>query len=352
MGYYNMANTLALWVSPIILLLGLLGNVINIIVLHSDNYKSTYSWRLVLTFLAVADLCNLLLGLLPLWIGLLLYGAFSTLYYHTKWLCKFVKFFENYASHLMSWTTVLVSIDRVLAIAKPFDYPRLCAAWKIVLGWLIICTVFLLTDIVIFYLFDVIDVVHLPTSDTDQTIFAQNSSDVTFQACITSPYNDDMWDSYMTYNLVVTFLPFFGILIANLFIIKTMYKSRKNLAAVTQDRASIILLNSTTAMLITMALTYLLLTTPKQVFKMGLNEAWWSTLNVDSLEHNIGMLFISILLILVYYFNSSVNFLLYCFSGKQFRQAVKKTLFCKGGRAPVYTNHAQAVSVIPNREAI
>lgn len=133
-------------------------------------------------------------------------------------------------------------------------------------------------------------------------------------------------------NVLFVLLPFGFIITSNLAVIYRLWRS--NSIARAQDfvgSARARPITSSTLMLLAVSAAFLLTTTPLAVHLLGV-EYWLQSADAQKiarirLSHCVCSL--------VYYAGSSVNFLLYCFSGSRFRRALKETLtFARVTRNP------------------
>lgn len=124
-------------------------------------------------------------------------------------------------------------------------------------------------------------------------------------------------------NVLFVLLPFVFIITSNLAVIWRLWRS--NSVAKAQDfvgSARARPITSSTMMLMAVSAAFLLTTTPLAVHLLGV-ESWLQSGDAQTiarirLSHSVCSL--------VYYAGSSVNFLLYCFSGSRFRRALRETL--------------------------
>ena len=118
---YQLSRKLLLYVPPILLVIGTIGNLLSFIVLRAHGSKvSTYSY---LAALAVMDLFVLYVGLLRLWIAQLTGLDIKD---QSDWLCKFVVFFGYVCSDSAVWFIIVVTIERYIAVQYPLKASIMC----------------------------------------------------------------------------------------------------------------------------------------------------------------------------------------------------------------------------------
>ena len=116
-------NLLTLCVPPIIITIGILGNMqCAIVLLRSALAKFSSSH-----YLAAISLANILYILLFLlqWITLLGYNG-----YHRPVICPLSFLLSNIASFLSMWLPVCFCVDRYIAISWPAEAPKLCTVLR------------------------------------------------------------------------------------------------------------------------------------------------------------------------------------------------------------------------------
>lgn len=108
--------------SPIVFAIGVPGNLITITVLLRSNYKKT-STSVFLTFVAIADLCVLLL-VLPRWWIIHVFDVDIRLVSNV--FCK-LHWFMAYATGCMSTAClVAVTVERIISITRPYKVKTWC----------------------------------------------------------------------------------------------------------------------------------------------------------------------------------------------------------------------------------
>uniref|UniRef100_A0A8W8KE29 G-protein coupled receptors family 1 profile domain-containing protein n=1 Tax=Magallana gigas TaxID=29159 RepID=A0A8W8KE29_MAGGI len=107
---YKLKQNLILYVSPVLLVFGIIGNLLSFIVLNGQTKKmSTYSY---LSALAIMDLAVLIVGLLRLWVAEITGSSINDV---SDVTCKLVQFLGYVCSDSSVWLIVTVTTERYIA---------------------------------------------------------------------------------------------------------------------------------------------------------------------------------------------------------------------------------------------
>jgi hypothetical protein len=116
-SFYNAYN---LYVPPVLMVLGTVGNLVSLFVLNQPNYRRT-STGFYMMSLALADWHYVSNGLIHHYLR----RNFGSVVVSTLF-CRSLLFFLFCGSALSSWTLVLMTYDRMVAIVFPLKAPVLC----------------------------------------------------------------------------------------------------------------------------------------------------------------------------------------------------------------------------------
>ena len=114
------AATLWVYVGPCIFIIGLCGNILILAVMSQRRMRGT-STCVYLQWMAVADLCVLVSGMITEWVEALFDIVFKEL---DKHLCKLEKFMFYTSSDTSIWILVLFTVDRFVAVCFPLQHRR------------------------------------------------------------------------------------------------------------------------------------------------------------------------------------------------------------------------------------
>ena len=268
-----------LWLSPILLLLGIGGNILSIVVLSRPDLRKSAT-SVFLIALAVADSLFLITGLLKHWLVPLIDFDVRKI---NDTSCKVHVMMTYVARYTTRWVLVCLSSERYVAVLFPTHHKTLFTRVKALIVVAILFAFFCIVCVQMYVIFG------LTNRETCSPLPAYAN------------YWSGTWQQIDT--IVSSLLPFVIMLtvtisiIVKLFIIKSPDKSNK--------------VTSVTRTLLAVNLVFLLTTMPQGVvFAMG-NGFYMYPLKTVAIAH-----FTSGMLV---YVNSAVNFYLYVLTGRRFR---------------------------------
>ena len=287
--------------SPVIFFPGIIGNVLVLVVVLGSTFRKT-SVGFLLCALAVADNGTLISCLLLPWIKDLFPFMLDAV---SLTGCRVWMFGYNFFPQLSSWTIVLVTFERLIAVIKPLHSQIMCSHGRIVTAWIIVCA-FLV-------------VVNIPS-----LTFLYY---VSYGYCYEKKNDRILW----FYISMWTIIPMIIVTLLNAVIIfriiqQVKSKHQRTLNATSGGRhlrgrsenfKSVI---SVTIMLITCSSVFILISVMRSISVMYIfkSSSWTlEKLVFDDVSFNIC------------YSNFAINFLLYCVSGRKFRKAMFKVLCCR-----------------------
>ena len=283
---------LFLYISPVIILFGTLGNILSLVVLQSRHYKSTPT-TIALSALALADIAVLNTGPLRQWIKLVsginvrLFGNIS---------CK-IHFGFTYLSRSLSGNILaLTSLERVLCVWFPLRVGEWVTKRRMLIAVFLVTIVYLLC--------------HLPLF-IDVSINTYSGGDCFYSGALFALIW--RWADFAMY----CFIPFLIILVCNALIIIGLRRAAINRKKKfnQEDKKT----SSTTVMLVVVGVVFLLTISPSAIFFIGVSYRVWP----DRTYHDVAKIWLAFSVTLqLSYINNAVNFLLYCCTGTKFRQAL------------------------------
>jgi hypothetical protein len=96
----------------IIILIGVIGNLFNILILSHKSMRNNSTFRFLL-YLAIVDLLVLLVGTTD---AFLTFGFLLFIRIHSDFICKVHTFFTYFLTHMSSFTLSIVSVDRAFIV--------------------------------------------------------------------------------------------------------------------------------------------------------------------------------------------------------------------------------------------
>lgn len=318
---YAVSKLLWIYVSPVLLGLGTVGNLLSILVLCRHPI-----WRLstspFFVSLALADMFVLYTGLLRRWL-LHLYDVDIRVLSDVG--CR-IHVFCVYASlHFSAWVLVLVTLSRFLSVCFPLKAKTICTRKKSKLS---ICVAFV--AILVVNLHELI-----ARQFQNNYVSGPNGTFTVKIICghISSGYAEFFKNIWPWIDLGISSgVPFAVIIVCNSCIVwKVIVSHRFGKKALTrvnriQDRR----VSSMTVVLLVLNTVFLVTTAPSRIFLIG-SPAW----HEEATPHKEAVLQLFWALVnLLMYMNNAVNFILYCVSGTQFRNELKSLILW--GKSQVY----------------
>lgn len=318
--HYNESNTssgeldatddmLKLYISPLLLVLGTIGNILAFVVLVKNSHKvSTYHYLYVL---AVMDILLLMTNLLQVWIkqltGILIQDE-------ADWLCKLFVFVGFFSSDASVWLIIAVTVERWIAVQMPLKTSMICTPRRTKLSVILVLAV--IASLNSHFLWSV-------------GIQATNGTGTSIKyECAPSPAYATLINTVWPWvdAIIYSFLPFVIISAVNFMIINTVCKARRRreklLLSSKQKKIETRRANSKlTLMLLSLSFSFLFLTLPMNIMMIAV--VFWNKEN-HSPEENWTFSLIRTITELLMYTNHTVNFMLYFVTGQRFRQQFVK----------------------------
>ncbi|ELT88866.1 hypothetical protein CAPTEDRAFT_190678 [Capitella teleta] len=109
---FRLHKNLLLFIPPIMLIIGTIGNVLNFIILTRKSMRrlSTYTY---LAVLSMTDILVLYIGLLRLWVGAL---TGKDVRDHAVWICKTINVLGYTVSDYSVWLIIAMTVERWIAL--------------------------------------------------------------------------------------------------------------------------------------------------------------------------------------------------------------------------------------------
>lgn len=326
-GYMKINSFLRMYVPPILVVIGTIGNLFSLIILA--RYRSKVKTYTYLAVLAAMDILVLYVGLLRIWLSIFFIDIPSI----SSLLCKSISFLGYVSSDLSVWLIVAVTMERFVAVYFPLRASRIFTTSRVRLIILGIALVICAANLHVLW-----------TLDLRHT--RQNNSNVTlckplpaFQSLMVTIWP---WVDAAMYS----FIPFVVITVFNILLIKRISEARnmrKHLQQYTVRRKSSTCSGNTNAksfenskrltrMLIAVSFTFLVTTLPVNVFHIVSPVLGPDDKTMELGEYIESFALFSLLRTIaemLMYLNHSINFFLYCVTGKQFRYQFMQ-LICMG----------------------
>ena len=291
--YSNAKQVLDVYIYPVILALGLTGNMLSFVVLlHKSLRKSSSTF--LLCSLAITDNIVLIVLMMKSWLLAAFNIAMGT---GSSVACKIVMFSLYLGSHMSSWTLVLVAIERLISVSWPLRAFQYCSRRRMIIAWVVLLIFFAFINGHIFFTADII-------------LFEQQTVCIFDVKYFHFAYEVLPWIDMCIMTLTLIVLLFCNILII---IILTKAKRRRDGDMISNDnQAHNDHVKDITMMLLSVSFFYMLTTTPLMIYLLDMG--WDVSPSLDAMVVTIFEL--------LYCTNNSMNFFLYVLSGSRFRQTL------------------------------
>ena len=335
----------------IILTFGLIGNIL-ILLVFSKKLRKRNSNAFCFCMLAISDILALIFMLLR---ALLKTEILNNL----NASCKAIKFLYHFFLQISSWCLVLLTLDRLVAVTFIFKYKTWCKkfhALKVFIGIIILVLILNLHLLIFVNAFEKVPTTTLfePSNNpakhrltSKHRLTTSNSILKTSFTCNVSIENHPIYFKYLYRNwdifhaIIYGGLPFTLILTANCIIIFKLIKMQKTSSKYLSDdknneEDSTIKSYQLTIMLLTVAFTFLVLTTPISIYMAFIYD---KITHVRTSKRE----FIKVMLRYLGYVNNAINFYVYFLTSTEFRREIIslfqscRNLLSKSGRSSIYT---------------
>ncbi|XP_013418402.1 FMRFamide receptor-like [Lingula anatina] len=326
-GEYHAAQILWKIFPPGLLILGTIGNALSLCVMSRPTMRVT-AMGLYLALLATSDL-------VVNWVGLTRHTIKVYENMDIRKLdaifCKIHRFILYCSMDFSAWILVAVSAERFIAICMPTRARSFCTVQRAQRVALLLLFISFGQNIHVFW------------TRGAQYKQAGNVTELVSLCGYPSPAFEYFWGYVLPWIIFGVYAggPFVTMLILNICIIRGLaqmhnrrVEMRRGSRADTanskkenaREKASQKYVRSMTIMLVCVSFSFLLLSLPG-VLNSILAKAWLTSVNdpLDIARYDL----VEAIVIMMNYANHSINFLLYCLTGKRFRQELKE-IFCSG----------------------
>lgn len=334
MWIIKLQHKLKLYVSPILLITGLIGNILSIIILRHSKKRS--SINTYLSVLALADISVLIFGLLSTWVHEV---SGVDVFRSRNALCKVWNWIAFSSSIFSVWLIVAITTERFIVVCFPLSAQRVCNKRR-TKGIIIFILIFSLC-LNAHFLFTTGIVNHESTRPCDALDGYKH-------------FVRKIW-SWMD-AAVYFILPFLIISALNTVIVAKVVKATRRRRSLQQPKhdKSVGCDNRTrrdvklNVMLLAVSITFCISSSPMVVLMV--TEVLFDE---NAPPEKLAALFLARTICeLLMYVNHAINFLLYCVSGGQFTETLIKLLICRTRYTPLSKNSTRRKSniVITSKE--
>ncbi len=294
----------------ILCVIGLVGNTVSMFVLQKDRSQTVASF--LLQALAIADNSVLLTSVFVLGFcyGLLPHVAdYQTTLAVIAYTIKYIQPF-GYISHTMTiWCTVLLALNRYVAICRPFQAPSFCTVTK---ARIQVAVVYLFAFIFNSVRFFQVTVIH-----ENATLTYAQSTAIGEDKLFGVVYTNGM------YTVLCVLLPLTFLVVLNGKLIMEISRMKARRASVPVGSQPPYREESITLVMIIIIVTVVICHLPDRLLHI-----FQYVIRYEDRGCGTAMYFLYALTNLLIILNSSINFFIYYVCRRRFRRILRSTLFC------------------------
>ncbi|XP_045156698.1 probable G-protein coupled receptor 139 [Mercenaria mercenaria] len=309
---YKLALGLLMWLLPIIITVGTIGNIFSFIVMLQREMRQTSTF-FYLAVLAIADTIVLFMSAFKTWFRLC--SGFEMLHISDA-SCKLFTFLTYFSLHMSAWLIVAVTVERFIVVWFPLKATSICSAKRAKLTTLGIGLGFFLLNA---HLFWTADLITDPKSGRKTCAMLQNNRFL---------YEEVLPWVHLT---LYSFVPFVSLLVFNVLIIISLIKHRQIISSqmTRADKRTRYNHRRLAITLLCISFVWIITTTPSALYTV-------LPLKGDTVTKAANFFLIKVICYIFMYINHSINFFLYCITGQAFRREFMKIVCrtCRKRRKP------------------
>ncbi|KAK2150062.1 hypothetical protein LSH36_425g00023 [Paralvinella palmiformis] len=302
------------YIAPCLIFSGIIGNLLSLVVLLSKQFKKvSSSSTFILSVLALTDIGVLSCGLMRHWILNLTEDRVDVRCL-SVFSCKVHVFLTYFLPQLSAWSLVLLTFERFVSVKWPMKAKQILNRSRMITAW----TIMILTLTIInshFFITQSLEQIDIKDyEDNTETLVLCSSVKAIYFVNVIWPWLD---------LVMLSIIPTMSILTFNITLsleIIQAHRRRVSQMRVKETDESL----SITAMLIGISVLFLVTTIPVSVYFI-----WIQYNSDDTYKQLFTTLTAYSITNIIYYLNSSVNFLVYCISGSKFRNALVAIFRCR-----------------------
>lgn len=299
---YQAATTLIVWVFPLIVLVGTIGNALSFVIMIQREMRQTPTF-FYLAALAIADTVMLYLSALKTWIRMI--SGFEMLHIN-NFCCKFLTFLIHFSIHFSAWLIVAVTVERFLAVWFPLKANTMCSVSRARFVTFMTALIFILINIHVLW--------------TAELLPAPNSINPDKLICAAYAYQNFVCNVFPWINLVLySFLPFAILLVLNSLIVVCLVRNQ-NIVTSSMTKDDRFMRNTHRKLAITLlaiSFVWIITTIPRPLYQLFSPKPK----SFDDMARGV---LGKVICFLLMYANHSINFFLYCLTGQRFRIELSK----------------------------
>ncbi|XP_045204633.2 gastrin-releasing peptide receptor-like [Mercenaria mercenaria] len=324
---YKIAKGIQAAYPPILILVGLTGNIISIIVLAQRKHRKT-STGLLLICLAVTDSVILICVLLVDWLSYLFELSFSSV------SCKLRNFITYFLLHLSPWILVIVTVERTCCVLYPQRVRRIFTRRRVLILTVVCIIFFVGLNSHLLY--------------GSELVFDEIANKTSCQ--ITDKHMDFVFKIWPWIDFAFAFaIPFCVLLCGNIIVLKKIksshhFRKRSVLKSKYENRSNGSVFSRSgirrtpyfTTIAVILNITFIVFVSPFTIFAIG--QPYWFPLDTKTPKRYAKLLLIGTLMQMLMYTNNAINFILYILCGSKVRKDIVKLLCCKRRRLRAFSD--------------
>ena len=294
----KIASTLWIYLTLVIVVTGFVGNVLTLITMINRNCKKT-SFTVILAALAIVDIV-VLIG--PLCRGWMRYTFdFSIENSGTVW-CRLIWYLVYAPAHISVWLVTALTAERTYSVYYPRKVKTVCVVKTGIIVVAIVVAILLVADAHLLFGFTLME--------------NQNTTACTFT---NHRYEDFFYQVFTWIDLVIGFIaPAATILTLNIVTVVRFSNSSVALSEINKDKLRQLL--RITSLI---SMTFIVLYLPGLIYQIIRPHIFETSADnwANETDEVINTVFLNLI-----YLSHAINFLLYVFSGKRFRNELRNAV--------------------------
>ena len=314
-------------------IVGLVGNITSFIVFWKDKVKTSSSFL----FQALSVIDSVLLVLVfPLYCVTTIFALYPEFLPHYVFVRPFVLVYVYPCAFVAQtatiWVTVLVGVNRYIAVCKPYQAPRLCTVVQARKQLAMVLCFAILYNIP---KFGEGKIVWVPVNNSTSMVIEANHTAMAESKLYNIIYSNVM------YTIFLLSLPLVMLTVLNIRLIKALNELKRKRAEMQSLRQQQD--NNVTLVLVVVIIVFTVCQAPALV-----NQILWNTLPDRARECGGFQFYFRPLSNALVIFNSAVNFFIYLFFNTRFRQVLTTVVCKKQNKYEKVRTSATTTSVVNN----
>lgn len=296
---------------PIIVIIGTFSNALSISVFTRRSLWHSNT-PYMLTILAISDIIALYIKPLNAWLKLVIGSPLTA---SSGASCMIYAYLESIAACLPAWLLILITADRIIAVAWPMKVNHICTRKNLNMSMLTLVVIICLIFVPILFQIELHHVIMFNTNETQFTIYS---------SCYLQSSSIALWVN-MIFNTIASnsLILLESVILTILLILLHIKRQSMNVNSNIQVKFMASLLIST-------CFIYIFLTLPSLLRHRFFSQPFLRLFDITSIDqyHCVQKLWLECSIICTC-INHSIHFFIYCFSGEKFKKEFRAMCNCK-----------------------